>query len=269
MRVTGLRRYPVKGLRGEDRATLDIEPCGPAGDRRWMVVRPDGSFMTQRRVPRMAALAAAMLPEGGLRLGSGAGSITVAKPDTGERLRVTVWRSVVDAAPAGLEADAWLSRRLGQPCRLVHLADPSARTVEPGPGVETGDTVSFADGFPLLLANTASLDALNAALGEAQGRPVPMDRFRANLVIDGSLAWQEDRWRRLRVGDLVFRAPKPCSRCIVVTLDQETGDVPQPGEPLRTLRRLNRHGDAIVFGRNLIPEAPGRIALGDPVEVLD
>ncbi len=141
MRVIALRRYPVKSLRGEDQAVLEVEACGPVGDRRWMVVGPEGGFMSQRRVPRLAALDAGLRPDGGLQ--------------------------------------------------------------------------------------------------------------------------------RLRIGQIIFRAPKPCTRCAVIKLDQRAGEAPRPGEPLRTLGRLNRQDQGIVFGRNLIPEAPGRIAMGDVVEVLE
>ena len=271
MRLTGLCRYPVKGLRGEKRETLEIDRCGPAGDRRWMVVGPDGGFLTQRRVPGMARLDASLGSDGSLLLRSGTDTIEVARPGGraqaggGPRLPVTVWSSRLDAAAADPAADAWLGEQLGLPCRLVHLDDPSARSVERIPGVQDHDTVSFADAFPLLLTSTGSLDVLNAALDA----PVPMDRFRSNLVIEGAEAWQEDGWQRLRIGSMVFRAPKPCTRCVVITLDQRTGAAPHPGEPLRTLGRLNRKDEGIVFGRNLIPEAPGRIAVGDVVEVLE
>ncbi|TLU73919.1 MOSC domain-containing protein [Lichenicoccus roseus] len=264
MLLTALHRYPVKGLQGEGLQRMDVERCGPWGDRRWMVVEPNGSFLTQRKLPRMARLSAAVQPDGSLRLSCGTAAIEVALPVAAERLEVAVWRSRLEAALAGERADAWLSEQLGWRCRLVHLDNPSARPVERTTGVEQDDVVSFADGYPLLLTSSASLDALNMALKA----PVPMDRFRPNLVVDGGIPWQEDGWRRLRIGDMLFRAPKACTRCVVITLDQRTGQAPQPGEPLRTLGRLNRTEAGIVFGRNLIPEAPGRIAVGDPVEIL-
>ncbi|WP_428374931.1 MOSC domain-containing protein [Lichenicoccus sp.] len=264
MRLTGLRRYPVKGLRGEDHAALDVDAWGPSGDRRWMVVQPDGGFMSQRRWPGLARIGATLQGDGSLLLQSREASIRVPRPDGAARLRVTVWLRELDAALAGAAADAWLAARLGQACRLVYLDDPSARPVERIPGVREDDTVSFADAYPILLTSTASLSALNAEL-EA---PVGMDRFRPNLVIDGAAPWQEDGWQRLRIGGMVFRAPKACTRCIVTTLDQATGLAPVPGEPLRTLGRLNRNAAGIVFGRNLIPDAPGRLQVGDPVEVL-
>ncbi len=264
LRLTSLRRYPVKGLRGEDHAAMEIDPCGPSGDRRWMAVQPDGVFMSQRRWPGMARIAATLQGDGALVLSCDGASIRVPVPDGAARLRVTVWRSELDAALAGRVADAWLGERLGSACHLVHLDDPTARLVEQIRGVRPDDAVSFADGYPILLTSSASLSALNAALGA----PVGMDRFRPNLVIDGAEPWQEDGWQRLRIGAMLFRAPKACTRCIVTTLDQVTGLAPVPGEPLRTLGRLSRHADGIVFGRNLIPEAPGRLRLGDAVEVL-
>ena len=144
------------------------------------------------------------------------------------------------------------------------MDDERARAVDPAFG-EPGDHVGFADAYPLLATNASSLAALNAVLGT----PVPMDRFRPSVTVSGLPAWSEDRWRRVRIGAMTFRAPAPCTRCVVVTRDQRTGASPDPGEPLRTLGRLNRHPSGIVFGANLIPEAPGRLAVGDAVEVLE
>ncbi len=264
-RLDALHVYPVKGMRGRALERAVVLGHGLAGDRRWMVVGPDGGFLTQRQVPAMAQLDAKPVAGGGLVLRHDGESCAVQRPgDDAGRLRVVIWRDSVPAVAGDDASAAWLSARLGRACRLAYLDDERARPVDPAFG-ERGDHVGFADAYPLLAVSHASLEALNAALCV----PVPMDRFRPSVTISGLPAWSEDRWRRVRIGAMTFRAPKPCTRCVVVTRDQRTGLSPDPGEPLRTLGRLNRHAGGIVFGANLIPEAPGRLAVGDPVEVLD
>ncbi len=263
-RLEALHVYPVKGMRGRSLGCAEVARHGLAGDRRWMVVDPDGGFLTQRQVPAMARFDAEPAADG-LVLRHDGDACTVERPGVGAvRLRVVIWRDAVPAAAGDDASVAWLSARLGRPCRLAYLGDERARPVDPVFG-EPGDHVGFADAFPLLGASGSSLEALNAGLR----MPVPMDRFRPSVTISGLPPWSEDRWRRVRIGAMTFRAPNPCTRCVVVTRDQRTGLSPDPGEPLRTLGRLNRHPEGIVFGANLIPEAPGRLAVGDPVEVLD
>lgn len=182
------------------------------------------------------------------------------------------------AREAEEKAQLWFSERLGdtlEDVRLLHLDDPLARPVPAGFGAP-GDTVSMADGFPLLVTTTASLAALNAWMAQEDGPELPMERFRPNLVVAGTEAWEEDGWRRIRVGELTFRAVKLCGRCVVTTTDQESGE--RTGqEPLRTLRKHHRFDKQAVFGVNLIPERPagvngdvlGTVRVGDEVTVLE
>ncbi len=263
-RVEALHLYPVKGMRGLGRVDTEVAAHGLAGDRRWMVVDDDGRFLTQRQLPDMARLEVEPVVDGiVLRHGEDVRPLKRPAADA-MRLAVTIWGDVVPAVAADDESADWLSARLGHSCRLVYMDDERARAVDPAFG-EPGDHVGFADAYPLLATSEASLSALNAALAV----PVPMDRFRPSVTISGLAAWSEDRWRRVRIGGMTFRAPTPCTRCVVITRDQRTGLSPEPGEPLRTLGRLNRHAAGIVFGANLIPEAPGRLGVGDPVEVLE
>jgi uncharacterized protein len=263
--VTELHLHPVKGLCGHPVSVTDVEHCGFAGDRRWMVVDRDGLFMTQRSFPAMARIKAEMKGVN-LCLSSADGDqLAIAVPGADAPTRtVKVWRSTLPAADAGRLAEAWLTRTLNTPCYLVYLADTAARAVDPAFGQST-DRVSFADGFPVLLTNLASLADLNDRLA----RPVPMRRFRPNLVVSAFQPWTEDHWRRIRVGDVIFRLPKPCSRCVVTTIDQHTGERPDPTEPLRTLARFRRTSEGVMFGQNMIPETLGRVAVGDPVIVLE
>ncbi len=259
--------YPVKGLRGLSLREAEVEPWGLEHDRRWMIVDPAGLFLSQRQVPHMAAVLVELLPWG-LRLSlDGEASIEEGRPDEAAKtLAVTLWKDVVPARAASDRAAAWLTRVLGLPCRLVYMADPAAaRRTDPAFSRD-GDHVSFADGFPLLATTTASLDGLNRTLAS----PVGMDRFRPNVVVEGAGPWDEDRWSRLKVGEVEFAVVKDCARCVVTTVDQRTGVKADDGEPLRTLARYRRKaGGRIVFGQNIIPRCLGRIRVGDVVEAVD
>jgi uncharacterized protein YcbX len=263
--VQDLRIYPVKALRGTGLAASDVAVWGLDHDRRWMVVQPDGRFLTQRELPAMACIDAHADTDA-LTLGVHAGDrvrVPVPQPPA-ERRHVQIWHDRVPALDAGPDAAAWLSAQLGLPCGLVYLDDPRARPVDPA-YAKPEDRALFSDGFPILLANTASLSALNAALPNA----IDMARFRPNIVVTGAAAWDEDRWRRIRIGGIVFRVAKPCARCLVTTVDQVTGERPDKSEPLRALGRLRRTAAGVMFGQNLIPDGPGRIAIGDAVEIVE
>jgi uncharacterized protein len=264
--VAALSVFPVKSMRGQAVPAAVVEPWGLAGDRRLLVVDEAGRFLTQREVPRMATITAQMDPGVVVLSQEGRAPIRLALPDPeGEPLAVTVWRDRVPAMPVGDTADAWLADALGRACRLVFMDRPdSARPVDPAYGAAE-DHVSFADGFPLLLTTTASLADLNGRLAE----PIPMDRFRPNLVVAGSAAWAEDHWTLVLIGAVAFDVAKPCARCIVTTTDQNSGDRNADLEPIRTLQRFRRDAQGqVVFGQNLIPRSTGRIAAGDPVAVL-
>jgi hypothetical protein len=186
--------------------------------------------------------------------------------DFAETVCVTVWGSKVRAVAAGKEADDWLSHLLDREVRLVYLDDPTRRPVDQDFG-DPGDRVSFADGFPLLLTSAGSLEALGDWLTEDGDSPVPMTRFRPNVVVAGAPAWAEDGWRRIRIGTVPFRVAKPCGRCVVTTIDQVTAE--RGRQPLELLGRRRRFGQELVFGQNLIPDIPGSIRVGDPIQVLE
>ncbi len=263
--VSELRIYPIKALRGSAREQVEIEPWGVAGDRRWMIVDSAGTFVTQRKFPALAPIAAAAGPDGLVLSGSGKQLVVPLPGPDAATLDVTIWRDTVRVASGGAAAAAWLSAMIGIECRLVYLTDPRCRQVNPAYGAPA-DRVNLSDGFPVLLTSLASLADLNSRLAN----PVPMSRFRTNIVVQGSEAWAEDRWRRIRIGSVVFRLVKPCQRCTVTTVDQDTGERPNKTEPLLTLSRFRRDtAGRIMFGQNLIPETTGWIGLNDPVEVLE
>jgi uncharacterized protein YcbX len=261
--LAAIYRYPVKSLRGEAFAALDVEPRGLAGDRRWMLVDHEGCFLTQRQLPRMALVQAHIAADGGLSLQApGMPEIEVAPAAAGDRLEVLVWQDRLPVVPAPAEADRWLSTFMDAPCRLVYLPDEVRRPVDPEYG-QPRDQVGFADGFPFLLISQGSLDDLNGRLERA----LPMLRFRPNLVVAGCPPYAEDGWRRIRIGDLGFRVVKPCSRCVIPTIDLETAE--RGPEPLRTLLGYRRRGNKVYFGQNLIHDGQGRLEVGMPVEVVE
>ncbi|SDX93409.1 hypothetical protein SAMN05444365_101127 [Micromonospora pattaloongensis] len=268
MRIESLHTYPIKGCHRLDHDGAQVEPWGLAGDRRWLLVRPDGRALTQRDIPLLARIQPVPQPDGGLAVHAGGRpELRVPRPDDGDLIDVTVWSSTLAATRAGAAADEWFSALLGRPVRLVWLHDPTRRPIDPAYSGPT-DRVSFADSYPLLLGNAASLDALNGWLfesGDVEG-PLPMTRFRPNVVVAGAAPWAEDDWvgRRLRIGDVLFRAVKPCDRCVVTTTDQETGE--RGRQPLRVLGEHRNVDQDLMFGLYLIPDGTGPIAVGDPLE---
>ena len=270
MRISALHTYPVKGCHRLDHDEALVEPWGLAGDRRWMIVDTDGIGITQRDTPLLTQLTAHPRP-GGLTLSTpGRPDLNLTEPADNAKIHVRVFRHK-DPIPARVADTAWISAFLGRDARLVWQADPTTRTITDF--ARPGDRVSLADGYPVLLANTASLDALNDWLTETGDQPVPIHRFRPNLVLDGAPAWAEDDWtgRTLRIGDLDLRAAKACARCVVTTIDQETGETGR--QPLQALGRHRRIGKGLLFAVNLIPDLPAgettTIRVGDPVTLRD
>ena len=270
MRIATIHTYPVKGCYRVNVDSAAVEPWGLAGDRRWLVIDPEtGRGITQRDIPALTQVRPEPLTEGGglvLRT-PGLADLTVTEPAGADLTQVSVWSFSGLAMVAGPSADDWLSTALDRKVRLVWLDDPTRRAVNPQ-YARPGDTVSFGDGYPVLLANLVSLRALNdliAESGSVEG-PLPMTRFRPNLVLADAPAWAEDAWTggRVRIGEVTFRVPKPCDRCVVTTTDQETGE--RGREPLRTLARHRNVDQGLMFATNLIPDAPGRVVVGDPLE---
>ena len=268
IRLASIHIYPMKAARAVDLGESKVEPWGLDGDRRWMLAGQDGRFVSQREEPALARVSVRYAPnDPAVTISShGRPSCRVAVPTGAELMQVSVWGSTFVAEKAGPEADRWFCDYLGRPVRLVYLGDPARRPADPDFS-QPGDTVSFADGFPLLLTSDGSLGELGRWLLAEGDEPVPMTRFRPNVVVTGAPPWAEDGWRRIRIGTVPFRVAKPCGRCVVTTTDQVTGERGQ--QPLRMLAKRRRFGQELVFGQNLIPDAGGVIRVGDPVEILD
>ncbi|MFC5909867.1 MOSC domain-containing protein [Streptacidiphilus monticola] len=267
-----LRVHPVKSFRPLLPSTARVEPWGLADDRRWMLVTGEGVGLTQRDEPLLGQFAAVPEPDGSLTVTAPEGKEIrrIARPEGQLDTEVQVFTSQprfrVSAADA--ETNAWFSELLGREVRLVHQPVPEER---PRPY-----TTSLADGYPLLLVSTGSLAALNDLIAAdhpgdpVKGAPVPLGRFRPNLVIADAEPWEETAWVRFRVGAVEFLGVKQCGRCVVTTLDPETSERRGP-EPLRALGRHRRFGKDLAFGMNVTPLGPfdRPLAVGDEVEVLE
>ncbi|MGH3831869.1 MAG: MOSC domain-containing protein [Pseudonocardiaceae bacterium] len=268
--LTGVNRYPIKSCRGHSVERAVVEPWGLAGDRRWMLVDAEGLVVTARQHPRLVLVTPEPDAGGLLVRAPDAGPLLVRTPDGAALTNARVFTSELVAAPASDEAHAWFSEVVGKPVRLVYLDDPTRRRPNPAYSRED-DRVSFADGYPLLLATEESLAALNdliAAGPRAQEGPMSMTRFRPNLVVAGAPAWAEDRWRVLRIGSVRFRVAKACDRCVFTTIDPDTAS--RGKEPLTTLARCRRWDGKTWFAINLIPDSAGAVLhLGDQVEILE
>lgn len=263
MKVTGLFVYPLKSARGLPLEEATLDAFGIEGDRRWCLRGEDGKAITQRDCPSLATVDARPCGEGLALAAPGMPDLAVAAPPSDRAaLTVGIWGDRTSGTPADPEADVWLEDFLGRPCRLLYMPGRVHRQVSLDFG-RVGDRVSFADGYPLLLTSEVSLSELNRRLDS----PVPMDRFRANLVIDGSVPFAEDGWARIRVGNVELRAVKSCARCVVTTTDQATGS--RSREPLRTLATFRSEDGRVLFGENLIHDGPGRLRVGDRVDVLE
>ncbi|MBL0143330.1 MAG: MOSC N-terminal beta barrel domain-containing protein [Betaproteobacteria bacterium] len=259
--ISQLNIYPVKSLKGIAVDSAAVTDRGLAHDRRFMVVDPAGGFLTQRDYPRMATVWTEIAGDE-LRLAApDAAEVAIPlEPVEGESMRVEVWDSACLAIAPSPEADRWLTDCLGRPCRLVYMPDSTHRLSNPR-HAGNDKQVGFADGYAFLIVTEASLADLNARLAH----PVPLDRFRANIVVRGALPFAEDGWGGFAAGTAVLRMAKPCGRCRVTTTDQSTGEVTGP-EPLATLAGYRNSPDyGARFGMNAVTVRTGAVRLGDAV----
>jgi hypothetical protein len=255
--------YPIKSMAGIALPTAVVEARGLQHDRRWMLVDQAGRFMTQRQYPQMALIKVSLTTSHLLLRAPTMPPLAVPfEPPHQTVMSVQVWRDVCGAIPLADDISKWFRTFLQVRCQLVYMPEPCDRTVD-HERVAADQPVSFADGFPFLLISQGSLDDLNQRLEQ----PVPMNRFRPNLVVEGCEALAEDTWRQIRIGEVGFQVVKPCSRCGITTVDQGTAEVGQ--EPLKTLATYRRWDGKIWFGQNLVHEQLGTLTVGDGVEVLD
>jgi uncharacterized protein YcbX len=268
VRVSALYTYPIKSCAGLSHEQIALGKRGLIHDREWMVVDAGGMFITQREIPRMALIKPTI----------DSGGMTVNAPEMPtlrlshshapfERREVTVWRFHGVAEDAGDEAAEWFSQYLGVSARLVHMPDDVQRPTSTDYTDVAGE-VGFADAYPLLFISKASLADLNDRLVERGKSPVPMNRFRPNVVISGCEPFAEDGWKHVTIAGIQFDVVKPCARCAITTVDQNVGAAPDVHEPLATLATYRRGANGgAMFGQNVIHRGLGMMKVGDQIEV--
>lgn len=300
MHISELNIYPIKSLKGISVDSAVIERRGLEFDRRWMLTSADGQFLTQREFPKMATVGVEIRDSGLLVTADGITAMVVPfEPATGDEVTVEVWGTTSEAVRYGDGVNQWFSQVLGAEVKLHYMPDSAGRDITERFN-HGKDQVSFADGYPQLVISEASLADLNERLrrsadtpvgsserteesDKSVGAPLLMNRFRPNIVVQGSEAFAEDDWKVMKFGDSVFRSTKPCARCVMTTVDQAKGEFTGK-EPLKTLATYRLAKDiipdryelfgmsptAVCFGQNLIAESIGStINVGDKVEVIE
>jgi len=276
--VARIRAYPLKGAAGFDLSAVTLDAFGIPGDRCWMLVRPDGLFISQRTHPRLALIHLSPLPSDGpategkeARSGGGDPPFLarapgmepleiIPVPEGGPRMDVRIHQDTAEGVVVA-EAKEWFSTYLRQECHLVYSPPALRRRVDPAfaPGHRTG----FSDAYPLLLTTEESLGELNRRLS----RPSSMLRFRPNLVLRGGRAWEEDRWRTLEIGGVRLDLVKPCARCSVTTVDP--GTALRGKEPLKTLSGFRGWEGKAYFGQNAVFSGRGSFRVGENVRIVE
>ncbi|WP_412467632.1 MOSC domain-containing protein [Pedobacter sp. KLB.chiD] len=262
--LSGLYIYPIKSLGGISLQQAKLEASGLQYDRRWMLVDEDGVFVTQRKHFELALLQVSISDDQLIVSHKTSPGLSVSfslDEDTGEQISVVIWNDMVTALEVNRNISDWFSDFLKFKVRLVKMPLAEKRLVDQD-YARNNEIVSFADGYPCLLISQSTLDGLNEKLSE----PILMDRFRPNFVFTGGEAHVEDRFKDFYIGEVLFSAVKPCSRCVLITIDQQTGEKGQ--EPLRTLASYRTVDKKIMFGQNLLYQQTGTIYVGDELKVV-
>jgi uncharacterized protein YcbX len=273
MTISALHYYPVKSCAGIEISSAQIDKRGIKDDRGWLVVTPNNKFVTQREIPKMALIKVTVNGDTGTRSlkmeAEGMSPLavpehtSVSTQDGLEERRVTVWNdSGLKAIDQGDSAAEWLSKFLGTELRLVRMSDDGVREVKAEMPDAPASQVGFQDGYPFLIISIASLDDLNSRLEE----PLPMNRFRPNIVVEGAEPFAEDNWQTIKIGDVTFECDKLCARCVITTIDQKTAK--KNKEPLKTLATFRLIDNQAMFGQNAIHLNPGIIKVNDEIKVL-
>lgn len=260
--VSALYRYPIKSCKGHALNEAQTDARGIVGDRSMMIVDANNECVTQRDTPKMALIVPALDGDVLTLTAPGMPALTFTPSNAGRRVSARVWFDVCDAIDQGNDVSLWLQDFLEMPVRLVRMADGYQRKLDPNHARSENDQTGFADGYPFLLISQASLDDLNARLSA----PVPMNRFRPNIVVSGCAPFEEDTWRDIRIAGVDFGVVKPCARCNVPTIDQDTTIAGL--EPIKTLATYRTMNQKVMFGQNLIASNAGVLRVGDEVEVV-
>ena len=277
VRVTGIFTYPVKSCAGISHDSMHLIARGFAFDRQWMIVRDDdtrrGLFVTQREYPRLALIQPMITTDRLVICAPGMPDISMTLTQTKSNMyAVRVWRDGVSAIDEGNEIAAWISTFIGATLRLVRFDDHAVRALSMQFTDEPGQT-GFADAYPLLIASQESLSDLNERLIARGSSPVPMTRFRPNIVVQGlARPFDEDDWKWIAINGVRCEVAKPCARCAVTTVDPATGTIPERAEPLATLETFRRgigRVSGVLFAQNVIHRGLGSMRVGDLVEITE
>lgn len=263
MQLQDIYTYPIKSLGGIQLKQANLEEKGLQYDRRWMLADKNGQFLSQRKHPEMALLQTKLTENGILVIHKDEPNRRILIPfesHTAHYRQVTIWEDRVEAQHVDIEISRWFSEFLKIECDLVFMPPSTKRNLKPKYAVNN-ESVSFADGMPYLLLGQASLDHLNGRLDV----PVPMDRFRPNLVVAGGTPFQEDNWNIITIGKARFKITKPCARCVVTTVDQQTGH--KSKEPLATLSSYRNVNGKVMFGQNMLLLEGSEVRVGDSVSI--
>jgi len=264
LQISELYIYPIKSLSGIRVKSAKITDRGFEHDRRWLLVDAENRFLTQREHPQMAFLQPT-IENNELRishkLNGRSFSIAINAPSAAGRTQVTIWDDTCEAMFVSDDADRWFSVMLGLQCRLVYMPNETRRIVDQRYAPENSVT-SFSDAYPFLIIGQASLDDLNNRLAE----PLPMNRFRPNIVFTGGEPYGEDLFDHFKIGSIDFYGVKLCARCVMTTIDQETSK--KGKEPLKKLASYRFKNNKILFGQNLVHQGRGEIAVGNELVVL-
>ena len=265
IKIKSIHIYPVKSLGGIHIESSEVESKGLKYDRRWMLVDENGHFISQRKYPKLSMLQPSITSVS-LQIVDRTSELSplnvpLESPNS-ESIAVTVWDDTCLAKPLSDSINAWFSQFMGMPVRLVYMHEQSERKADPRYATSDQDIVSFADGYPILIISQASMDLLN----EKSSEHIPSDRFRANIIIDGVEAHEEDSLKKICTEEVELAGVKPCARCVMTTIDQQTGE--KGKEPLQTLSTYRKEGQKILFGYNFIPTQLGNLQVGDIFEQL-
>jgi len=264
MKIKSLHYYPVKSCAGTNLTNAVISSRGIENDRAFMLVDENNIFLTQRNHHKIALIKPHISNKNLTLSAPEMPKLSLNFADKGHGENVVVWKDECLAIDQGKEAAEWFSSYLGISCKLVMMEKSFRRKLDPDYALSENNQTGFADGYPFLLISQESLNDLNTRLKT----PVPMNRFRPNIVIEGCKAYAEDTWSKIKIGNLTFEVVKPCVRCVITTIDQSTLNTSK--EPLATLAtyRISPHG-GVAFGQNLIHHQNGILNIGDSIEILE
>lgn len=262
--VSHLYVYPIKSLGGILLDQVKLSDRGLEYDRRWVLIDDNNRFISQREVARMALLHTVICGSRLIVFEKGHSADVLGLdliPANGDRVKVVLFKDESEGVVAEEAVNDWFSKKLGLNCRLVYMPDAVRRVVDPV-YAHNGEITAFSDGFPLLMIGQASLNDLNNRLDQW----LPMNRFRPNIVFTGGAAFEEDTMKKVEINDICFSAVKPCARCVVTTIDQETGL--KGKEPLRTLNKYRQLNNKLYFGQNILYKGEGVLRTGDELKVI-